>query len=245
MEGEVVREGDTRSGKVITYHYKFALPGGAKREFKLRLNKRTLNLVQTRRESYPEWAQLGCCKCPNCSLEEAKHPFCPVAANLTDLVDFFRNSVSYEEVDVCIDTEARQYTKHTSLQKALSSLIGIYMATSGCPVMEKLKPMTRDHLPFATLEETTYRAICMYLLAQYFRQRRGQKPDWELKELGPMYDDIRILNQSFCKRLSHTRIGDASINAVVILNTSADFVPISVDQNLLDDLEAPFEAYFR
>ena len=37
------------------------------------------------------------------------------------------------------------------------------MALSGCPVLEQLKPMARFHLPFASVEETIYRAASMYL----------------------------------------------------------------------------------
>jgi len=49
------------------------------------------------------------------------------------------------------------------------------------PIFEKLKPMVRFHLPFASIEETKYRAISMYLLAQYFLYQQGSQPDWDLK----------------------------------------------------------------
>ena len=55
------------------------------------------------------------------------------------------------------------------------SLIGIYMVTSGCPIMDKLRPMARFHLPFASTEETIYRAISTYLLGQYFLEQKGKK----------------------------------------------------------------------
>ena len=80
-----------------------------------------------------------------------------------DIIHSFKDSISYEEVEVFITTKARTYMKRTTLQKGLSSLLGIYMVTSGCPTMEKLKPMVRYHLPFATEEETKYRVSqCIY-----------------------------------------------------------------------------------
>ena len=229
----------------ITYHYKFTFSNGLEKKFEVRLDKKTLNLINSGREAYPEWTKLQCVKCPNCSLDEDKHEYCPIAVNLIALNDFFKSSISYEEVDLLIESEARGYVKHTTLQKGLSSLIGIYMVTSGCPVMEQLKPMVRHHLPFATLEETKYRVISMYLLAQYFLYKRGKEPDWELKNLAKIYDDIRIVNRSFCQRLTYTKIKDASLNAVVILNNFADFVPFSIDKKLLEELEPLFKAYLK
>ena len=92
-------------------------------------------------------------------------------------MDFLGHAFSYEEVDVRISTDERSYVKHTTMSEALSSLLGVYMVTSGCPIMDKLRPMVRFHLPMASSEETTFRAIAMYLVAQYFRARHGQDPD--------------------------------------------------------------------
>ncbi len=119
------------------------------------------------------------------------------------------------------------------------------MVTSGCPIMEKLKPMVRHHLPFATTEETTYRVLSMYLLAQYFLYKRGKKPDWDLKGLVDIYDNIRTLNKAFCGRISHVEFKDAGINAVVILDNFADMVRYSIDKDNLDKIEVLFEAYLQ
>lgn len=233
------------SSKVITYHYKFTFSNGVEKEFTVKLDSKRLNLIQPEKQSYPKWTELKHFKCPICSLDEGEHKFCPVAINLVELVEFFSSSISYEEVDVVIETEARRYTKHTTLQKGLSSLIGIYMVTSGCPVMEKLKPMVRYHLPFATIEETRYRVVSMYLFAQYFLYKRGKQPDWELKGLVKIYDDIRIVNKNLCQRFTDIGIEDASLNALVTLNCFAETVTFSIDKDLLDEIERIFGAYFK
>lgn len=233
------------SNEVISYCYKFTFGNGREKEFNIKLDKKTLGMITSKTEPYPPWTELKCFKCPNCRLDENQNKYCPVAVNLIEVVDAFKSSVSYEEVDVLIKTEARQYIKHISLQDGLSSLIGIYMVTSGCAVMEKLKPMVCFHLPFATLEEGRYRVISMYLLAQYFLHKRGEEPDWELKGLVKLYEDIRIVNKSFCKRMSSTITQDANVNALVALNTNADFVPISIERNKLVAIERYFDAYFK
>ena len=231
--------------KIVTYHYKFTLSNDIEIKFNIKLDNKTLNLIQTNKKSPPKWTNLNYFKCPNCSLDETKHKFCPIAINLIDIINCFKNYVSYKEVDVLIETKARKYMKHTTLQKGLSSLIGIYMVTSGCPIMEKLKPMVRYHLPFATTEETKYRVISMYLLAQYFLYKQGKKPDWELEKLVKIYTDIHIVNENLCKRIADIELEDSNINALVILNCFADSVTFSIDKNLLEEIESLFNAYFR
>jgi len=231
--------------RVISFQYRFVFGRGFERTIDVNLDKKTLNLIQTRKASYPEWTALESFQCPNCSLDGDNHVFCPIAVNLVGLVDFFRDMISYKEVNLLIRSEERAYIKHTTLQQGISSLVGIYMVTSGCPVMDKLKPMVRFHLPFATLRETQYRVISMYLLAQYFLYRRGKKPDWELKNLVTIYDDIQIVNKGFFKRLAHIKIKDATLNALVKLDIFAKYVSTSINRDVLDEMEGLFSAYFE
>ena len=231
---------------VLTYRYTFTFPNGIKRAFTIRLDNGTLQLIRPPSQTAPpEWAKLPYEKCPHCPLKDEEHPHCPAALSLVDVVDVFSKALSYEEAEVCIETESRCYTKRTPLQKALSSLIGLYMVTSGCPIMGKLRPMVRHHLPFAKLDETFYRVLSMYLLAQYFVARRGRKADWELKELVTLYKDIVTLNRHFSKRLQQTSSGEASLNALIILDVFATSVSFSVSEHLLDELELLFQPYLN
>ena len=231
---------------IITYNYRFSFDNGLEKQFKVVLDRKSLDLIQkTRKVSYPQWAALPFCKCPNCPFQEDRQAFCPVAVSLVDVVDFFQAATSYEEVDVLIEHKARRYVKRTTLQQGISSLIGIYMVTSGCSVMEKLKPMVRYHLPFATMDETQYRVMSMYLLAQYFLYRRGKEADWELKNLVRIYDDIQIVNKSFFQRLAHTKINDAALNALVKLDMFAKHISDSITADVLDEMECLFHAYFE
>jgi len=227
---------------IITYTYIFAFKNGVVRTFAANLDKEKLYLVTKPRSSLPEWAKLEFKKCPNCLLDEEKNPYCPVAANITDLIEFFSDAASYEEADVTIETPNRSYFRHTSLQKGISSLLGIYMTTSGCPILEKLKPMVKYHLPFATVEETTYRAMSMYLLSQYFVFRRNKEPDWELRNLTQIYSRIQVVNTTFAERLKEAISRDSSINALVILDTFATYILYELDETMFEKLEKQFSA---
>jgi hypothetical protein len=87
--------------------------------------------------------------------------FCPVVLNLAGIVEVFRDYFSYESVKVTVTMRERVSWKTTSLQEGLTSLLGLIIVTSGCPVMEHLKPMARFHLPFSTLEPSTGLSRCI------------------------------------------------------------------------------------
>jgi len=68
----------------------------------------------------------------------------------------------------------------------------------------------------------------MYLLAQFVRAKNGLEPDWTLKGLSGIYAEIDEINISMVKRLQAATEEDASLNAVVILDSFAKLVPMSI-----------------
>ena len=227
--------------RITTYQFRFA--DGSRREFSVKLREPTLELVSTPGGDEPEWTKLAFYQCPNCPLSPAEHPWCPVARNLAPVSEAFCDRLSHDKVEVVVRTEARAYQKTCALQEAVSSLIGLIMPTSGCPRLDKLRPMVFTHLPFSTPEQTTYRAVSMYLLAQFFRQRHGKTPDWELKELSQAYDDIRVVNMAFAERLRSIQQKDASINAIVRLDSQASITSFSIAEQWWEDIEHIFRSY--
>lgn len=91
------------------------------------------------------------------------------------------------------------------------------MVTSGCPIMGKLKPLLYFHLPFASIDETEVRALSLYLLAQYVKHIKGEKPDWEMKNLKKIYEDVRTLNHHVSKKIVNLSERDANINSLIVL----------------------------
>lgn len=231
--------------KVITFEYRFTIGSGLEKRFTIRLDHESLSVIPAEKSSYPEWTELKFHQCPTCPLKEEQHKYCPIAANLADVVESFKDSISHDKADILVQTEARGYVKQTTLQDGVSSIVGIYMVTSGCPVMDKLRPMVRTHLPFATVDETIYRVLSMYLLAQYFLWKRGKQPDWELTKLVNIYSDVENVNKHFRERLSAIKVTDATVNALVNLNCFADFAAFSIEEHRLDEVELLFRAYFE
>ncbi|MBU1125595.1 MAG: hypothetical protein KKC84_06195 [Candidatus Omnitrophica bacterium] len=234
---------DSVNDKVITLRYTFTFGNGTKKVFPIALEQATLRLICAEEKTPSPWAKLQDFQCPHCPLDKTKHEFCPIATGIYEVVDYFKDRESIEEIDLLIESKQREFRKHTLLQEGLSSLLGIYMVTTGCPVLEKLKPLVRFHLPFGTLQEATYRVVTMYLLAQFFLQRQGKDPDWDLKGLAAIYNDIRIVNDHVFSKIYEVIKNDAAGNALVKLNCSAFYIPLQLSSTILDEIKPDFSAY--
>lgn len=220
--------------ETIYISYQIRLEGVAEKEFCVELDYDTLDLVSAPEGEPPEWTRLGFHRCRNCPLDDAES-HCPVAVNLVDVIEFLKDLVSYEEADVRVETRERAYFARTTLQNVAGSLMGIYMVTSGCPILNKMRPMVETHLPFSSWRETVYRVVSMYIFAQYFLQKEGKTPNWDLRGLVDFYDQVQVVNVGFSERLNAIpfREGDASLNAVSILSSLASMASMTIQD---DDL---------
>jgi hypothetical protein len=229
----------------IVFSYTFTYSEDSQRRVTLRvvLDPQTLR-VREPVHHLPDWARLDYHQCSVCPLDKAVHPWCPAAMSLVDLVETFRDLLSYTEVEVLVVTQQRTMFRRTTVQKALSSLVGLYMATSGCPVLGKLKPMARFHLPFATRDETIFRAVGTYFMAQYFLRKKGRPFDQDLSGLRAIYDEVHAVNLDMTRRLRRVSAGDASVNAIVLLDLFAQELPTSIQENL-SDLQHLFTGFFE
>lgn len=226
----------------LKIQYLFRFKNGDTREIALLLDENSLALVSEKNTMSSFWSQLAFHQCSVCPLDPAFHPDCPIALHLNSIVEIFLNYNSYDEVTVEVNDSQRRYVKETSLQHGLGPLMGIIMASGGCPVMEPLRPLVRFHLPFSSMEETEFRIVSMYLIAQYFRDKHGEKPDWSLAGLQVIYNKVGEVNKSFAGRLRAASTKDASVNALIVLDCFAKAVPFAV-RTTLRDYEKYFESY--
>jgi hypothetical protein len=228
----------------ITIEYSYKFVNHSPRTITLNLERSTLGLILPQKKQQPIWALLNHKKCENCRLDEKTNLYCPVAVNFVDIAEQFQNMVSHEEAIVTVTTEERMYAKNTTVQQGLTPLIGIIMATSGCPILDHLKPMVRFHLPFASIEETVFRMVSMYLMVQYYRNQTGEEAEWTLDGLTRVYAEVSVVNRDFANRLRDAAKKDANINALVNLDVFASMVPLVADQTL-KAIKPYFSAYFR
>jgi hypothetical protein len=218
--------------KFITFDYSFVFEDKKHIDFSINLDILTLNYVENTKDVPAEWAKLENGKCLNCTLDSSKNIYCPVCLRIHNILLAFPNISSFEKVKVIVRSAERTYSSDTRVQKGLSSMLGIYMVTCGCPILTQLKPMVRYHLPFATLEDTIYHAVSSYLLRQYFQHKKGEKTDWNLEGLIDIYKEIQIVNETIALRLHNLAKKDASINAIVLLDIFAQALPFSIEHKL-------------
>ena len=74
----------------------------------------------------------------------------------------------------------------------------------------------------------------MYLLAQYFLKKAGQAADFDLEGLTKIYDNMQIINNAIVERLRAATTTDSSVNAIVILDNYAKFLPFAIEKSLED-----------
>lgn len=227
------------------FNFAFVFKDGKEKKAKVRIDRQTLNIIRPELRVPPHWAKIENFKCPHCPIDMNKYRYCPLAINLNDVIIDFADLHSYDEVEVTIQTEERTYFKRTSLQNGLGSLLGIVMVANDCPLMGRLKPMMRYHLPFATLEETDYRVLSMYMLAQFVIAKKGGRPDWGMNNLKDLYEDIKKLNQNVSRQLSQIDTKDAIVNAVVILNSFAEHVTFLLNKNMMERLGILFNDWIN
>lgn len=177
---------------IIPFKYIFIPPDGRQFRMDIQLDSQSLNLIDNCPEVLPEWAALEFYQCPHCPLSVATHTHCPLAANLVNIIEHLDILRSYNKIRVKVVMESRTVTQDTTIQRGISSLMGLVIATSDCPHTTFFKPMARFHLPLADQEETIWRVTSMYLLGQYFLKNEGKPADFGLKGLTKIYDNMHI-----------------------------------------------------
>ena len=105
--------------------YRFQLPDKPREDFKLELNPLDLELKNNVPENLPSWTKLDFHQCSNCPLDVVTHPRCPLAANIVNVVQRFDGLISYDKVKVDVITEERRISQETTVQKGISSIMGL------------------------------------------------------------------------------------------------------------------------
>lgn len=180
----------------------------------------------------PDWAKLDFHKCSNCTLNSDTHPYCPLALRIAPLFDFPIHA-AYEDVKVEVKKDSVVLSTETSVQDAYRSLVGLIMATSGCPHTAFFKPMAWFHLPFADQEETMFRACASFLLYQFFNPAEPGQGSY-FSDLEAVYTNIHTVNKEIAIRLKAADAKSSTLNAIVILDVFAASMLPKIRDSLRD-----------
>jgi hypothetical protein len=211
--------------------YLFTLPDQSTLEYLFKLEGERY-VLQNQNRQPPPWSELHCQQCAHCPYKGGKGPaFCPAAQQLSLVVEDVNELMSYDKIEMRVETSQRTLVQQTSVQEAVSSLLGLLFASSGCPHTEFLLPLARYHLPMATPEETIWRACGSFLLAQYFRENNNETPE-KLEDILRRYQNLEDINRAMVKRLRNQVSSDSCLNAIVVLDNYAKHFPSFLEKSI-------------
>ena len=90
-----------------TTTYRFTFGDGTVQEFAITLVAPALEMLPPEPRPDADWTRLSHHRCPNCPLDAAVYAQCPVARNLAPACEAFCHRISYDQVDVEVQTEDR------------------------------------------------------------------------------------------------------------------------------------------
>jgi hypothetical protein len=221
--------------------YRLDLPDGSQKTLDFAFDGADFRLSNPAPADPPFWTELGFNQCANCPLSVADHEHCPAALQMVDAVQTLNALVSFDSVGVTVTQAERTIHAQTTAQQAMCSVLGLIMATAGCPWTDRLRPMARFHLPFATEAETVYRSVCMYLLARELAGANGTPGFAALEEL---YKNLHVVNRAMSRRLGAATRSDPARNALALLDSYSTLLPAALECSL-DELKPLFDAWQR
>jgi len=211
--------------------YQFSLPDGKEISYPFEFDGERYNLITSDLKT-PPWTELGFQQCHHCPYRDSASPkYCPAALQLAQVVKSIDHLVSFDRIHVKVQTSHRTVDQESSAQEAISSLLGLVLASCGCPHTEFLLPMARFHVPLASAEETLWRSCASFMLAQYFREENGEKPE-DISGLLRRYENLETLNSYLAKRLRSQLDQDACLNAIILLDTYAKSLPSFISKTI-------------
>ena len=223
--------------QLIRYH--FDLPDGSKKSLEFFFDSIDFKLLNPPPSDPPFWTELGFNRCANCPLDQRSRRHCPAALHMAAAVGPLEALVSYDTVGVTVVQGERTVYIETSAQQAMSSVLGLIMATAGCPWTDHLRPMARFHLPFASEVETVYRSIGMFLLARKITQADESQGFDALEEL---YKNLHVVNSDMSRRLGAATRTDPARNALALLDAYTILLPAALECSL-EELTPLFDAW--
>ncbi|MGA2191077.1 MAG: hypothetical protein ABSH33_21375 [Steroidobacteraceae bacterium] len=219
--------------------YRFDLPDGSVKTLEFQFDAADFRLVQATPAEPPFWTELGFSRCANCPLDERVHTHCPAALHMAPAVEPLKALASFDAVEVTVMEAERTVSVRTTAQHAMSSVLGLIMATSGCPWTDHLRPMARFHLPFANEMETVYRSICMFLLARELTDAHMPPGFAALEDL---YRNLHVVNRDMSRRLGAATRTDPARNAIALLDSYTTLLPAALESSL-NELKPLFDAW--
>jgi hypothetical protein len=236
----------------LSIRYRFDLPDGSQKTLDFQFDAVSFRLSNPLPADPPFWTELQFNQCANCPLSAERHTHCPAAMQMAAALQPLKALVSFDTVGVTVVQSERTLYVETTAQQAMSSVLGLIMATSGCPWTDRLRPMARFHLPFANEAETLYRSVSMFLLSRELggggpapagvEAARAAPERSTFAALEELYENLHLVNRDMSRRLGAATNTDPARNAIALLDTYTTLLPAALDRSL-DELKPLFDGW--
>jgi hypothetical protein len=243
----------------LRIRYRFDLPDGSQKTLDFLFDAVSFRLSNPTPAEPPFWTELQFNQCANCPLSAERHTHCPAAVQMAAALEPLKALVSFDTVGVTVVQSERTVCVETTAQQAMSSVLGLIMATAGCPWTDRLRPMARFHLPFANEAETLYRSVSMFLLSRELggggaapavaqaapaaAEAARAAPDRSaFAPLEELYKNLHLVNRDMSRRLGAATNTDPARNAIALLDTYTTLLPAALDRSL-DELKPLFDGW--
>lgn len=211
--------------------YDFEFDGGKELNYKIDIDRHGMR-ENINNNTPPEWAALTHCQCSNCPLSENDTSVCPAAYDIQDVIEDFQSIPANHKANIKVIASDRSYSKRTTVEEGLRSLMGLVLATSQCPILSQLKPMAMHHMPFSSSNEFILRSVSVYLLQQYFEYRGENAPDWDLKGLINRNKQLQLVNQALWQRVHLDNNNDSNLKTLLSFFSMSSSVSVSLEAQL-------------
>jgi len=240
----------------LRIRYRFDLPDGSQKVLDLAFDAASFRLLNPLPPDPPFWTALEFNQCANCPLSATRHRHCPAALQMAAALEPLKALVSFDTVGVTVTQSERTVHVETTAQQAMSSVLGLVMATAGCPWTDHLRPMARFHLPFASETETVYRCVSMFLLSRELAANAAGTPAspnaaappgterGTFAALEDLYGNLHVVNRGMSRRLGAATNTDPARNGIALLDTYTTLLPAALERSL-DELRPLFDAWQR
>lgn len=205
--------------KTFSIIYHIRSEQGADVEHELHIDEATNISQRPDLARIPDCAMLENHQCDHCPLNSEQHRYCPVMHRLSPLIENIHAQLnSFDHVELEVVTPGRRIFVETTAQRALGSLFGLIIASSPCIHYAFFRPLVPYHLPVASIEETNFRTLSLYLINQYFLQEEGVVDGISFDDLDEIYANISSANAHLSRRVGEVLEKDGMLNALVLLD---------------------------
>ena len=96
---------DARSvEEIVKISYDISGADGQAHHYLIELDNRSARLLNKPPATPPCWTRLDVCQCSNCPLDVETHPYCPLALQVSQVVDDWSGAFSFQDVEYTVTT---------------------------------------------------------------------------------------------------------------------------------------------